>query len=576
LTSFLGISSSILGDRQLATAFDQSGGFAVMDLSPAAGHSLHALYLHETQTGASRYDRVLGGAGLYRSGFDPQTLDFALGRYQKIDVGLFDGLSATLSLNRQADGRFEQARPNVRLDRQEAATRALGYQVQANKNLAGRHQLLVGTEFYDESISASRQLVEPTGIILASRPDVPEGTTYSNFGVFAQQTFEAIPDRLSLRGGARFGRFAFGTAPDAVLGVIEEEVIMRSMSFQGSAVLNLTRQLNVSANISRGFRAPNAADFGSIGLTGGGGFEIAPSTAAGLGAFVGSAATAPAVSTGEPVVSLRPEVAYQYELGLKARVGRASGSVNGFDMELYDFIQRRALVFDRSVVGTTISGFQVVRQDAAGLAFIAQDIRPIATRVNIDRARVAGFDAEGEVRVSSAWTAGAYFAMANGRLLPNGDFARRMNPPMGGARLRWVGSRIWAEGVLTYAAEQSRLSAGDLSDARIGAPRTRASIAGFFNGTATDMGLVRGGVLQATGETLTQVQDRIMGTAASSMLFTSHPGFAVVGLRAGMQVTRQFDVTVMGENLGDVNYRLYGSGVDAPGFNVQVRTRYRF
>ena len=41
-------------------------------------------------------------------------------------------------------------------------------------------------------------------------------------------------------------------------------------------------------------------------------------------------------------------------------------------------------------------------------------------------------------------------------------------------------------------------------------------------------------------------------------------------------MTPALDVTVMGENLGDVNYRLYGSGVDAPGVNLQVRTRYRF
>jgi len=41
-------------------------------------------------------------------------------------------------------------------------------------------------------------------------------------------------------------------------------------------------------------------------------------------------------------------------------------------------------------------------------------------------------------------------------------------------------------------------------------------------------------------------------------------------------VTPRIDVTAMAENLGDVNYRLYGSGLDAPGFNLQLRARYRF
>ena len=50
----------------------------------------------------------------------------------------------------------------------------------------------------------------------------------------------------------------------------------------------------------------------------------------------------------------------------------------------------------------------------------------------------------------------------------------------------------------------------------------------------------------------------------------------MIGLRGGVRVTPAFDVSVLGENLTDTNYRLYGSGVDAPGVNVQVRARYRF
>jgi outer membrane receptor protein involved in Fe transport len=136
--------------------------------------------------------------------------------------------------------------------------------------------------------------------------------------------------------------------------------------------------------------------------------------------------------------------------------------------------------------------------------------------------------------------------------------------------------RLWAEGVVMFAADQTRLNSADLTDARIGAVRTRNSIATFFNGTAADMGLVQGGVLVATGETLAQVQTRVLGAATSAPLYDSGPGFAVFGLRAGIRLTTQIDVTVLGENLGDVNYRLYGSGIDAPGINVQVRTRYRF
>ena len=576
VTRFFGLSSRVLGSRQRATDFEQGGVYGVAEAGAGPGASIHALFIHESQTGASRYDRVLGGEGLFRSGFEPQTLDFGVIRYSKADVGVLDGLSAAFSVNRQADGRFEQNRPSTRLDRQEATTTAFGYQVQGNRDFGTRQQLVVGAELYDESIDAFRELVEPTGVVTASRPDIPDGTSYTNLGLFAQHRIDLVPDRLSVRVGGRFSNFTFDTTADPALGVTEERVTMHSMTFQSAAVLRLTDELHLTGNVNRGFRAANAADLGSIGLTGGGGFEISPSQASALGAFVGTTGATGAVSTGDPVPGLRPEVVYQYELGLKARMGPLSAAVNGFDMELYDFIQRRALVFDSNVVGTTISGFQIVQQDATGLAYIAQDVRPIATRVNVDRGRIRGFDAEGELRIDRAWTAGAYFSMANGRTIGTGEFIRRMPPPMGGARMRWTGSRLWAEGVLTFAAEQTRFNSGDLSDARIGALRTRTSIATFFNGTATDMGLVSGGVLLETGETLAEVQNRVLGTATSAPLYTTHPGFAIVGLRGGIRLARQLDVMVLGENLTDRNYRLYGSGLDAPGANVQARLRYRF
>jgi hemoglobin/transferrin/lactoferrin receptor protein len=574
ITRFLGQPSTLIGTRQRGTGFDQRGGYAVADVRAGRSGNVHGFFMHDSQVGASRYDRIMGGEGLFSSGFDPQTLDFGIVRYSQPDAGGF-GLSASLSVNRQADGRFEQARPVARLDRQSATTTAIGYQGQAHRAIASRHQLTIGAELYDESIDGERELIEPSGLVVPSRPDIPHGTSYLSFGTFVQQAVE-LGSRVSARGGLRFSHFNFSTTPDGVLGVTAEDVTMRTVTFQAAAVVRVTDSLNLTANITRGFRAPNAADFGSVGLTGGGGFEIAPSRAVELGAFVGSTGAANAVSTGTLVPQLRPEVVYQYDFGAKASAGRFSGAVNVFDLELQDFIQRRSLVFDSSIVGTTIAGFTVVRQDAGGLAYIAQDVRPIATRVNIDRARVLGLDVEGGVRLGDGWSAHAYYSQSNGRILPHGEFIRRMPPPMGGARVRWDGDRMWAEGVVMFAGEQTRLNSGDLSDARIGGVRTRASIATFFNGTATDLGLVVNGVLVATGENLAAVQNRVLGTANSGTLFTTGPGFATLGLRGGIRVTPQFEVTLIGENLTDRNYRFYGSGVDAPGANLQARVRYRF
>lgn len=78
-----------------------------------------------------------------------------------------------------------------------------------------------------------------------------------------------------------------------------------------------------------------------------------------------------------------------------------------------------------------------------------------------------------------------------------------------------------------------------------------------------------GGVLLPTGETLPPVLARVLGPGVSSApLFTRTPGFATLNLRGGFQVSERTDLVVVLENLLDKNYRIHGSGVDAPGFNL--------
>ena len=90
------------------------------------------------------------------------------------------------------------------------------------------------------------------------------------------------------------------------------------------------------------------------------------------------------------------------------------------------------------------------------------------------------------------------------------------------------------------------------------------------------MGLVAGGLLLQTGETLAQVQTRVLGDAASAPLYSSEPGFVVLGVRMNVKLSSRVNLIAIGENLTDRNYRLYGSGADAPGANLQIRLRASF
>ena len=494
------------------------------------------------------------------------------------EAGVFDGVSATVSVNRQDDGRLEQARPGQRIDSQFNTTTAMGYTLQANHTWSPGHRTLLGGEVFDENIDGSRTFDEPDGSRVRARPDIPDGTQYRTVGLFLQQSADLIPDKLTVRGGLRYGHFRFQSTRDASLGVPEQDIPVSDTTFNASAVYAATSDLTVTMSVSRGFRAANAFDFGAIGLSGGAGFEISPHRTVELGGVRGSTDGATAISTGQIVGDLDPERLMAYEAGIRWRSGRVSSAITAFDLEFHDAIERRTLIFPSSIVGLDLSGYTVIRQDDIGRAYVAGEARPIVTRVNVSRSRILGYEAEANVQIATPLRLRGWASMARGTELETGTPRRRMPPGLGGATLAWQPSsgRWWVEGTMLASTKQDRLSDADIGDARIGASRTPASIAAFFNGTAVDRGLVRGGVLVATGETLAQVQARVLGTSTLLPMFTETPGFIVIGVRGGFPVGSHLDVTVIGENLGDKNHRIHGSGVDEPGINLMARLRARF
>ena len=354
---------------------------------------------------------------------------------------------------------------------------------------------------------------------------------------------------------------------------------MSDTTFNASGVYAATPNLTLTMSVSRGFRAANAFDFGAIGLSGGAGFEISPQRAVELSGVRGSTDGATAISTGQPVGDLDPERLMAYEAGVRWQ-HRARQHVGH---RIRSRVSRRHRAAHADLPGEhRRPGSVGLHRDSAGRdwprlrARRSAPDRDTRQRVALADPRLRGRDATCGSRRPRARAAGRRWraAPSSKPTLPR----RRMPPVMGGATLTWqpCGGRWWVEGTMLAATNQDRLSDADIGDARIGASRTPASIASFFNGTAVDRGLVRGGVLLATGETLAQVQSRVLGSSTLLPMFTETPGFVVFGVRGGVALARSVDLTVIGENLADTNYRIHGSGVDEPGINLMARLRARF
>jgi len=83
-------------------------------------------------------------------------------------------------------------------------------------------------------------------------------------------------------------------------------------------------------------------------------------------------------------------------------------------------------------------------------------------------------------------------------------------------------------------------------------------------------------VLTLTGETVAQIQDRVLGAGVNSApMLPEVAGFVTVGLRGGVRMGRH-EVIVDAENLTDENYRGISWGIDAPGRGVSLRYVARF
>jgi outer membrane receptor protein involved in Fe transport len=152
-----------------------------------------------------------------------------------------------------------------------------------------------------------------------------------------------------------------------------------------------------------------------------------------------------------------------------------------------------------------------------------------------------------------------------------------------------AGRRIWFEVLAAATGRQDRLSGGDRDDERIGASRRRRDIAEFFHGARVQPLLdPTGQLFTPTGETLLQIQGRVLplGSVVNGVrvlddntrvpLYLSTAGWATVNLRAGAPLGERWQLLLALENILDKNYRVHGSGIDAPGITGYASLRLTF
>ena len=511
-------------------------------------------------------------------------------RFEKSQAGFFDRFVLSYSFNTQREERRNQGgngNPAATINHEPERTTAHGVQAGLQK-LAGRHDLTLGGDYFFEGMDAPSFGTNPaTGATAIRRGRVPDGARYRHGGLFLQEVFEAVPRKLRLNGAVRFSSSHYeAKAADSPLVNGEplwpdDEYDRSAFTFRAGALWTVGPSFSVAANVSRGFRAPDITDLGTFGLTGSG-YEISNREVEGRGATVGTTADAAAVSTGDAVRILDPEESLSYELTLRYKTARFKADVTAFQNDIDQNIAKQSLILPPGAVGTSLAGETIVRQLASGVVFVPVSANPVLVRANFDHARIRGLEATFDAELTKTVFLGGLFTYLHAEDRATGappNIEGGTPAPDGWIKLRVApsgGRRFWLEPYLHFALAQDRLSSLDLGDRRVGASRSRSSIASFFTNGARARGLVGPGadgvagntddVLLSTGETLAQVQARVLGpSGASTSLFTEIPSYAVFGLRGALRFGTRHEVLFDLENLGDENYRGISWGMDAPG-----------
>ena len=612
VTRFLGLPSDIFGTRLSDTAFTQYGGLLRANFNLDDHTQLLVSYAHNSQDNGKRYDQLLGGDGNNIADLRNLMTDTFYIRLFRQKLGFFDNGSFTFSYNGQREERINQGgqgNPVGAITNQRERTNVFGFNFYLDKKIGERNNFLFGADIYRDKIHAPAFTTDPvTRTVTNSRPRVPDGARYLAYGFYAQDNFSVIPDRLQINAAIRYSVASYTSraansapGPGGLPLFPDDSARFDAFSGRVGAVVNVVGGFDIAGRYTRGFRAPNTTDLGIIGLVGTG-FEVDAATAAARGGLIGTTAGGDAVSTGIPVTRLGPESSDSFDLSFRYTSNRFSAELTGFTTKLGDVYFDQALVLPAGATGTFLGSEQIISQNAAGLVFVAAaPTAPVLVRVNFDDARMNGVEADARVRFNDQFSGTGNFTYIRSHSLLNGlppNIEGGIPPATGFVSLRYQPrSRFYIEGYSTMTGRQNRLSSLDLADRRTGGARSRTNIQNFFRRGACVRGLTTpgptgcgsaGGILTATGETLAQVQNRMLpiGAVINGVrvvnndtlvpLFPHLPGYGLVGVRGAWKFNETSEVFVDFENIFDKSYRGISWGIDGAGRGVTVRYRYSF
>src|SRR6185369_13226954 len=191
------------------------------------------------------------------------------------------------------------------------------------------------------------------------------------------------------------------------------------VTFNTGLTFAVNSHLNITGNVSRGFRAPNVNDFAATGLSGLG-FEISPEEGVRLNGSTGALDSARRLIDVRLLEPIRAEQLYSYELAVRFLSRNFSGAVSAFDSDISNLIERRTLLLPQGAVGQLVGGQPIIRQDVTGAVFTSLSSSAVFVRTNAIKVRLRGVEGSVAMKLRNDLTINANVFYVHGKDLRTG------------------------------------------------------------------------------------------------------------------------------------------------------------
>jgi outer membrane receptor protein involved in Fe transport len=323
----------------------------------------------------------------------------------------FDQINSTVSWQKSKEKRESQKNTSEILTEEIDQIDTKGLNINIKSTFSNHWNASSGVEIYHD-------LVQSDKIIRSSDPPVerrglyPDGSSATSYAMYSLHTY--LINKWRFTAGYRFNIIDLNVK-DETLGISKLRFNSAVPSLAISYFPNTNFQLY--SRYTRGFRAPNIDDMGTLGIVDFR-YEI-------------------------PAYNLKPEHADNFELGYKYQLDHIAFTSSIFYNKLSNLITR----------------VEVENQQIDGY--------PVYVKENVESASIKGFEFEVEGDINYSLKYFANLAYTYGQNHSKNEPLRRTPPTFGRIGMEFSKSNFFLRPELQFAAAQKRLAAGDISDNRI-------------------------------------------------------------------------------------------------------------